>query len=88
MNLLSIVNRFFKMCTNIYTMRISHQFSCIITVLHTCTATCTHSAINNTHSREEGLHVLVGVCYRRQIHQISVQHLLISVQVEIHHDGL
>lgn len=38
----------------------------------------------NTHSREEGLHVLIGVCYRRQVHQISVQHLLISVQVEIY----
>lgn len=38
-------------------------------------------AITNTYSREEGLHVLIGVCYRRQIHQISVQHLLIPVKI-------
>lgn len=45
----------------------------------------THQAASdNTHSREEGLHVLIGVCYRRQVHKVSVQHLLISVQVEIH----
>lgn len=53
-------------------------------VLHTRTRT----ASSSTHSREEGLHVLVGVCYRRQIHQISVQHLLVPVQVEMHRDGL
>lgn len=48
----------------------------------------TRTASSSTHSREEGLHVLVGVCYRRQIHQISVQHLLVPVQVEMHRDGL
>lgn len=33
--------------------------------------------LTNTHSWEEGLHVLIGVCYRCQVHQISVKHLLV-----------
>lgn len=34
----------------------------------------------NTHSGQKRLHVLIGVCYRGQIHQISVQHLLVTVR--------
>lgn len=77
------------MCSNIYSMtKLTKVAYCHVSsiVLHTCTRTRTASS--STHRGEEGLHVLVGVCYRRQIHQISVQHLLVPVQVEIHRDGL
>lgn len=82
------------MCGHINTMtkltkvayrHVSHVSS---VVLYTHTHTHARTASNTTHRREEGLHVLVGVCYRRQIHQISVQHLLVPVQVEVHRDGL
>lgn len=40
-------------------------------------STRAHGHVLSGRSRKEGLHVLIGVCYRGQIHQISVQHLLI-----------
>lgn len=40
--------------------------------LRHCPSPWTH-----THSREQRLHVLIGVCYRGQVNQISVEHLLV-----------